>query len=104
MTLPFVLFGFSADLKDEEAVKKLTIKPGTKSKLPKPVQELVGMIFDVESMKKALVEYEVGAEPGGFSHPCLPGITLSCGASSGLYRAGPGPRPPLPSLSCFCVT
>lgn len=67
MTPPFVFFGFSADLKDEEAVKKLTIKPGTKSKLPKPVQELVGMIFDVESMKKALVEYEVGAEPGEFS-------------------------------------
>lgn len=52
-------------------MKKLTVKPGTKSKLPKPVQELVGMIFDVESMKKALVEYEVGvsawAEPAGFS-------------------------------------
>ncbi|EDL94827.1 poly (ADP-ribose) polymerase family, member 1 [Rattus norvegicus] len=44
---------------DEEAVKKLAVKPGTKSKLPKPVQELVGMIFDVESMKKALVEYEI---------------------------------------------
>lgn len=55
-------FRFLASLKDEEAVKKLTVKPGTKSKLPKPVQELVGMIFDVESMKKALVEYEVGVE------------------------------------------
>lgn len=39
------------------------MNPGTKSKLPRAVQELVGMIFDVESMKKALVEYEVGAEP-----------------------------------------
>lgn len=56
--------GFPAILKDEEAVKKLTVKPGTKSKLPKPVQELVGMIFDVESMKKALVEYEVGTAAG----------------------------------------
>lgn len=46
-------------LKDEEAVKKLTVNPGTKSKLPKPVQELIKMIFDVESMKKAMVEYEV---------------------------------------------
>lgn len=64
MTQPFVLFRVPAILKDEEAVKKLTVKPGTKSKLPKPVQELVGMIFDVESMKKALVEYEVGAAAG----------------------------------------
>lgn len=46
-------------LQDEEAVKKLTVNPGTKSKLPKPVQELIRMIFDVESMKKAMVEYEV---------------------------------------------
>lgn len=59
---PLSSFWFPTSLKDEEAVKKLTVKPGTKSKLPKPVQELVGMIFDVESMKKALVEYEVGAE------------------------------------------
>uniref|UniRef100_A0A8C0JRH8 Poly [ADP-ribose] polymerase n=1 Tax=Canis lupus dingo TaxID=286419 RepID=A0A8C0JRH8_CANLU len=44
---------------DEEAVKKLTVKPGTKSKLPKPVQDLIKMIFDVESMKKAMVEYEI---------------------------------------------
>ncbi|XP_046535174.1 poly [ADP-ribose] polymerase 1 [Equus quagga] len=44
---------------DEEAVKKLTLNPGTKSKLPKPVQELIKMIFDVESMKKAMVEYEI---------------------------------------------
>uniref|UniRef100_A0A452UI27 Poly [ADP-ribose] polymerase n=1 Tax=Ursus maritimus TaxID=29073 RepID=A0A452UI27_URSMA len=44
---------------DEEAVKKLTVNPGTKSKLPKPVQELIKMIFDVESMKKAMVEYEI---------------------------------------------
>lgn len=47
--------------KDEEAVKKLTVNPGTKSKLPKPVQNLIKMIFDVESMKKAMVEYEVRA-------------------------------------------
>ncbi|XP_054569063.1 poly [ADP-ribose] polymerase 1 [Eptesicus fuscus] len=44
---------------DEEAVKKLTVSPGTKSKLPKPVQNLIKMIFDVESMKKAMVEYEI---------------------------------------------
>jgi len=32
---------------------------GTKSKLPKAIQDLIKMIFDVESMKKAMVEFEV---------------------------------------------
>uniref|UniRef100_A0A8C6KUZ6 Poly [ADP-ribose] polymerase n=1 Tax=Nothobranchius furzeri TaxID=105023 RepID=A0A8C6KUZ6_NOTFU len=44
---------------DEEAVKQLTATAGTKSKLAKPVQELIKMIFDVESMKKAMVEFEI---------------------------------------------
>lgn len=44
---------------DEEAVKMLTATSGTKSKLAKPVQELIKMIFDVESMKKAMVEFEI---------------------------------------------
>uniref|UniRef100_UPI003AB0C0FC poly [ADP-ribose] polymerase 1 isoform X2 n=1 Tax=Centroberyx gerrardi TaxID=166262 RepID=UPI003AB0C0FC len=44
---------------DEEAVKKLTASAGTKSHLAKPVQELIRMIFDVESMKKAMVEFEI---------------------------------------------
>ncbi|XP_068198614.1 poly [ADP-ribose] polymerase 1 isoform X2 [Antennarius striatus] len=44
---------------DEEAVKKLTATTGTKSKLAKPVQELIKTIFDVESMKKAMVEFEI---------------------------------------------
>uniref|UniRef100_A0AAX7T9S7 Poly [ADP-ribose] polymerase n=1 Tax=Astatotilapia calliptera TaxID=8154 RepID=A0AAX7T9S7_ASTCA len=44
---------------DEEAVKRLTATAGTKSKLAKPVQELIKMIFDVESMKKAMVEFEI---------------------------------------------
>uniref|UniRef100_A0A8C8R4N6 Poly [ADP-ribose] polymerase n=1 Tax=Pelusios castaneus TaxID=367368 RepID=A0A8C8R4N6_9SAUR len=44
---------------DEEAVKKLTVSAGTKSKLPKQVQDLIKMIFDVESMKKAMVEFEI---------------------------------------------
>uniref|UniRef100_A0AAQ5Y165 Poly [ADP-ribose] polymerase n=1 Tax=Amphiprion ocellaris TaxID=80972 RepID=A0AAQ5Y165_AMPOC len=44
---------------DEEAVKRLTATAGTKSKLDKPVQELIKMIFDVESMKKAMVEFEI---------------------------------------------
>lgn len=44
---------------DEEAVRRLTASAGTKSKLDKPVQDLIKMIFDVESMKKAMVEFEV---------------------------------------------
>uniref|UniRef100_A0A8C4HIV1 Poly [ADP-ribose] polymerase n=1 Tax=Dicentrarchus labrax TaxID=13489 RepID=A0A8C4HIV1_DICLA len=44
---------------DEEAVKRLTATTGTKSKLAKPVQELIKTIFDVESMKKAMVEFEI---------------------------------------------
>eukprot|EP00064_Thunnus_orientalis_P008492 superscaffoldBa00001010_g8515 len=44
---------------DEEAVKRLTASAGTKSKLARPVQELIKMIFDVESMKKAMVEFEI---------------------------------------------
>ncbi len=32
---------------------------GTNSVLPAEIQELVKMIFDIESMKKALIEFEV---------------------------------------------
>ncbi|KAG0710317.1 Poly [ADP-ribose] polymerase 1 [Chionoecetes opilio] len=32
---------------------------GSKSKLPKAVQELVSLIFDVDTMKKSLVEFEI---------------------------------------------
>lgn len=46
-------------VQDEEAVKMLTASAGTKSKLAKPIQDLIKMIFDVESMKKAMVEFEV---------------------------------------------
>ncbi|XP_078399002.1 poly [ADP-ribose] polymerase 1 [Cetorhinus maximus] len=44
---------------DEEAVKKLTANSSTKSKLDKAVQDLIKTIFDVESMKKAMVEFEI---------------------------------------------
>ncbi|KAG7282048.1 hypothetical protein CRUP_023564 [Coryphaenoides rupestris] len=44
---------------DEDAVKRLTESAGTRSELAKPVQELIRMIFDVESMKKAMVEFEI---------------------------------------------
>uniref|UniRef100_A0A8C7GSF7 Poly [ADP-ribose] polymerase n=1 Tax=Oncorhynchus kisutch TaxID=8019 RepID=A0A8C7GSF7_ONCKI len=44
---------------DEEAVKRLTASAGTNSLLARPVQELIRTIFDVESMKKAMVEFEI---------------------------------------------
>ncbi|XP_068088920.1 poly [ADP-ribose] polymerase 1 isoform X2 [Hyperolius riggenbachi] len=44
---------------EEEAVKNLASKAGTKSKLPKQVQELIKLILDVENMKKAMVEFEI---------------------------------------------
>lgn len=40
-------------------MKKHDIAPGSQSKLHLKVQELIKMIFDVESMKKAMVEFEV---------------------------------------------
>ncbi|XP_048732716.1 poly [ADP-ribose] polymerase 1-like [Ostrea edulis] len=43
---------------DDDAVKKLD-KTGSRSKLPKAVQDLVCLIFDVESMKKAMMEFEI---------------------------------------------
>lgn len=49
----FILF-----VQDDEELKT-TIAAGSKSLLPMPVQELIKMIFDVESMKKTLVEFEV---------------------------------------------
>lgn len=39
-------------------MKKPTVG-GSKSKLAKEVQELVALIFDVDTMKSALVEFEV---------------------------------------------
>lgn len=48
----------------------LTASAGTKSNLEKPVQDLIRMIFDVESMKKAMVEFEVRSH-GRLKDPAL---------------------------------
>ena len=45
-------------LQDDEEIKKLDTS-GSSSKLPQQVQDLVKMIFDVESMKKTMLEFEV---------------------------------------------
>lgn len=44
---------------DEEKTAAKPLVAGSKSKLPKPVQELVALIFDVDTMKKSLVEFEI---------------------------------------------
>ena len=44
---------------DDDDSKTTLATAGTNSKLAPEIQELVKMIFDVESMKKALVEFEV---------------------------------------------
>ena len=45
---------------DEDTSKQLSLAPGSKSTLAPAVQDLIRMIFDVESMKKAMLEFEVG--------------------------------------------
>ena len=37
----------------------MNVKAGSNSKLPKELQDFIKMIFDVESMKKAMMEFEV---------------------------------------------
>lgn len=52
-------FPMDLDLgQDSQDIAKLESK-GSKSKLDKPIQELITLIFDIESMKKAMVEFEV---------------------------------------------
>ncbi|XP_013411414.1 poly [ADP-ribose] polymerase 1-like [Lingula anatina] len=44
---------------EEEEIKEFEKRAGTSSKLPKEVQDLIKMIFNVESMKKAMLEFEI---------------------------------------------
>ena len=44
---------------DDNLQAQTAIAAGSKSTLPLAVQKLVRMIFDIESMKKALLEFEV---------------------------------------------
>ena len=43
---------------DSEELKKLEVSKST-SKLDKAIQQLISMIFDIESMKKTMIEFEV---------------------------------------------
>lgn len=44
---------------DDDNVGKLDAKAGSNSKLAQTIQDLVRIIFDVDSMKKAMLEFEV---------------------------------------------
>lgn len=50
------------DYDDSEKNKKMEEKSSIPSKLPKTVQDLVKMIFDIESMKKTMMEFELDLE------------------------------------------
>jgi len=56
---PNKFYPLEIDYGQDDEQLKTTIKPGSKSLLPPPIQELIKMIFDVESMKKTLVEFEI---------------------------------------------
>ena len=43
---------------NNEEIKKLSVKD-SKSSLAKPIQELVTLVFDIERMKSAMVEFEI---------------------------------------------
>ena len=44
---------------DDDAAVKLDASAGSRSTLPDAVQQLMRLIFDIESMKKAMLEFEV---------------------------------------------
>ncbi|KAM7430085.1 Poly [ADP-ribose] polymerase 1 [Porites harrisoni] len=56
---PNKFYPLEIDYGQDEEELKTTIAPGSKSLLSAPIQELIKMIFDVESMKKTLVEFEI---------------------------------------------
>ncbi|CAL1292484.1 unnamed protein product [Larinioides sclopetarius] len=56
---PGCMYPLDIDYGQESDQIKQELKPGDNSKLPKPVQELICLIFDIEAMKKAMVEFEI---------------------------------------------
>ena len=46
-------------MKDEEDFAQMMVLAGATSKLDPAIQNLVRMIFDVDSMKQTLLEFEV---------------------------------------------
>ena len=42
-------------------MKKMNAKAGSSTKLDKAIQELIKMIFDIDTLKKTLLEFEVSS-------------------------------------------
>lgn len=59
--LPGRYYAIETDFGGEEIEKKLNVK-NVKSTLDPPVQELVKLLFDVEAMKKAMLEFDLDME------------------------------------------
>lgn len=59
----FFYVGFACQDDEDLQQMKLKITPGSKSLLAQPIQQLVQLLFDVESMQNALIEFEVRLSP-----------------------------------------
>lgn len=55
-------YPIDVDYDDDDKAKKIAEKSSIPSKLPKPVQELVKMLFDIDSMKQTMLEFELDLE------------------------------------------
>lgn len=58
--VPGKMYPIDIDYGEDEA--KLEIKDDGESKLPVPVQNLIKMIFDINTMKKVMLEFELDME------------------------------------------
>lgn len=56
--MPGKFYPIDVDYGEDDAVKSLD-SSDVKSKLLEPIQNLVKMLFDVNTMKKAMLEFEV---------------------------------------------
>ncbi|XP_063703096.1 poly [ADP-ribose] polymerase isoform X2 [Culicoides brevitarsis] len=59
---PGKMYPIDVDYGADEGVKKLDTESKIKSELPTPVQDLIKLIFDVEEMKKTMMELELDTE------------------------------------------
>ena len=56
---PDRMYPIDVDYDQDEKVKKMTENAEIPSKLPDPVQNLIRMLFNVETMKKAMLEFDL---------------------------------------------
>ncbi|XP_047097726.1 LOW QUALITY PROTEIN: poly [ADP-ribose] polymerase [Schistocerca piceifrons] len=61
MKLPGRMHPIDVDYGQDEGVQKVAAN-GVESKLPQPVHDLISMIFDVNNMKKLMIEFELDLE------------------------------------------